>query len=46
MPSVSRADVAAVVVHALREQATVHRTVRFNAGATPIADALSEDDLA
>ncbi|TWG12462.1 putative NADH-flavin reductase [Actinoplanes teichomyceticus] len=44
--SVSRADVAAVVAHALREPATIHRTIRFNSGATPIADALSEDDLA
>jgi uncharacterized protein YbjT (DUF2867 family) len=44
--SVSRADVAAVVMRALHEQATVHRTIRFNAGATAIADALSEDDLA
>ncbi|AEV83528.1 NAD-dependent dehydratase [Actinoplanes sp. SE50] len=43
--SVSRADVAAVVAHALGEPATIHRIVRFNAGATPIADALSEDDL-
>ncbi|GIF04780.1 NAD-dependent dehydratase [Actinoplanes siamensis] len=44
--SVSRADVAAVVLRALHEPATIHRTIRFNAGATPIADALSEDDLA
>ncbi len=44
--SVSRADVAAVVAHALGEPATIHRTIRFNAGATPIPDALSEDDLA
>src|SRR5690349_19177838 len=44
--SVSRADVAAVVAYAVREPATIHRTIRFNAGATPIADALSEDDLA
>lgn len=43
--SVSRADVAAVVAHTLGEPATIHRIVRFNAGATPIADALSEDDL-
>ncbi len=44
--SVSRADVAAVVARALREPATIRRTIRFNAGATAIADALSEDDLA
>ncbi|GIE88433.1 SDR family oxidoreductase [Actinoplanes regularis] len=44
--SVSRADVAAVVAHALVEPATIHRVIRFNAGATAILDALSEDDLA
>ncbi|GIE62843.1 uncharacterized protein YbjT (DUF2867 family) [Actinoplanes octamycinicus] len=40
--AVSRADVAAVVVAALHDPGTVHRTIRFNAGATPIADALRE----
>ncbi|BCY11142.1 NAD(P)H-binding protein [Actinoplanes sp. L3-i22] len=44
--SVSRADVAAVVAHVLSGPATIHRTIRFNSGATPIADALSEGDLA
>lgn len=39
--SVSRADVAAVTVRALREPATVGRTVSFNSGATPIAEALA-----
>ncbi|WP_436532474.1 SDR family oxidoreductase [Actinoplanes sp. HUAS TT8] len=44
--SVSRADVAAVVARTLVEPATIGRTIRFNAGATAIADALSESDLA
>ncbi|KUL28523.1 NAD(P)H-binding protein [Actinoplanes awajinensis] len=44
--SVSRADVAAVVVHVLAEPATIGRTIRFNTGATPIPDALTESDLA
>jgi uncharacterized protein YbjT (DUF2867 family) len=38
--SVSRADVAAVLLQALRDPATIGRTVRFNAGATPIPEAL------
>jgi uncharacterized protein YbjT (DUF2867 family) len=37
---VDRADVAAVVVAALDEPATIRRTIRFNEGATPIAEAL------
>lgn len=44
--SVSRADVAAVIARTLVEPATIRRTIRFNAGATAIADALSESDLA
>jgi uncharacterized protein YbjT (DUF2867 family) len=38
---VSRADVAAVVAAVLRDDGTIRRTIRFNNGATPIADALS-----
>ena len=38
--SVSRADVAAVTAAAVDEPATIGRTVRFNAGDTPIAEAL------
>ncbi len=37
---VSRADVAAVIVAVLRDDATIRRTIRFNNGSTPIADAL------
>ncbi|GAA1059203.1 SDR family oxidoreductase [Agromyces bracchium] len=37
---VDRADVAATVAAALVEPATVGRTIRFNRGQTPIADAL------
>jgi uncharacterized protein YbjT (DUF2867 family) len=37
---VDRADVAATVAAALAEPATVARTIRFNRGETPIADAL------
>ncbi|MRX42198.1 SDR family oxidoreductase [Agromyces kandeliae] len=37
---VDRADVAATVAATLVEPATVGRTIRFNRGATPIADAL------
>ncbi|GGR13040.1 NAD-dependent dehydratase [Actinoplanes ianthinogenes] len=40
--AVSRADVAAVVLETLRDPGTIHRTIRFNSGATPIADALRE----
>ncbi len=38
--SVSRADVAAVIVATLDEPATAGRTIRFNTGDTPIAEAL------
>lgn len=38
---VSRADVAAVVVAVLRDDATIGRTIRFNNGATPIASAIA-----
>ena len=37
---VSREDVALVVAEALEQPATVHRTIRFNNGETPIGDAL------
>lgn len=37
---VSRADVAAVIAQTLVEPATIHRTIRFNRGEQPIADAL------
>ncbi|WP_068157640.1 SDR family oxidoreductase [Rhodococcus phenolicus] len=37
---VSRADVAAVVAAVLDRPATVHRTIEFNNGRTPIGDAL------
>ena len=38
--SVSRADVAAVVAAALVEDATIGRTIRFNSGSVPIAEAI------
>ena len=38
--SVSRADVAAVIAAAVFEPATIGRTIRFNAGSTPIAEAI------
>ena len=38
--SVARADVAAVVVASADEPATSRRTVRFNTGDVPIAEAL------
>jgi uncharacterized protein YbjT (DUF2867 family) len=38
--SVSRADVAAVVAAALIDDATIGRTIRFNSGDVPIAEAL------
>lgn len=38
--SVSRADVAAVIAAVIDEPSTVGRTIRFNAGATPIGSAL------
>ncbi|MFD5215852.1 SDR family oxidoreductase [Microbacterium sp. NPDC058345] len=37
---VSRADVAQVIAQTLIEPATIGRTIRFNAGETPIAEAL------
>lgn len=39
--SVSRADVAAVLAAAVDQPATIGRTVRFNSGSTPIAEALA-----
>ncbi|WP_295012147.1 NAD(P)H-binding protein [uncultured Microbacterium sp.] len=39
--SVSRADVARVIAQTLVEPATIHRTIRFNSGTTPIAEALA-----
>lgn len=39
--SVSRADVAAVALAALHDPATAGRTIRFNSGATPVAEALA-----
>ncbi|WP_022892975.1 SDR family oxidoreductase [Agromyces subbeticus] len=38
--SVNRADVAAVAAAVLERPQTIHRTIRFNGGSTPIADAL------
>ncbi|CAM3455614.1 SDR family oxidoreductase [Nocardioides dubius] len=38
--AVSRADVAAVVAEVLHQPSTHHRTIEFNNGATPIAEAL------
>ena len=38
--SVSRADVAAVIAAAVLEPATIGRTIRFNSGPTPIAEAI------
>ncbi|WP_193596623.1 SDR family oxidoreductase [Microbacterium sp. YJN-G] len=39
---VSRADVAAVIAETLRTPATVGRTIRFNSGDRPIAEALAD----
>lgn len=39
---VSRADVAAVIAETLRTPATVGRTIRFNSGDRPIAQALAD----
>lgn len=39
---VSRANVALVIAQALVEPATIHRTIRFNDGETPIAEALAD----
>lgn len=41
--SVPRADVAAVIAATLAEPATSGRTIRFNSGDTPIAEALRAD---
>ncbi|MWB99613.1 SDR family oxidoreductase [Agromyces seonyuensis] len=41
--SVGRADVADVIAETLRQPLTVGRTIRFNAGSTPIAEALARD---
>jgi hypothetical protein len=38
---VSREDVALVVAETLEQPATVHRTIRFNGGTTPIGHALT-----
>ncbi|WP_312678355.1 NAD(P)H-binding protein [Microbacterium sp.] len=38
--SVSRADVAAVIAAVVLEPATIGRTIRFNSGPTPIAEAI------
>jgi uncharacterized protein YbjT (DUF2867 family) len=40
--TVTRADVAAVVAAALRDDATIGRTIAFNNGSTPIVEALAE----
>lgn len=37
---VSRADVAAVIAATLADPSTVRKTIRFNSGQTPIAEAL------
>lgn len=42
--SVSRADVAAVAAEVLRQPGTIGRTIRFNSGETPIAEAVSRAD--
>lgn len=41
--SVSRANVAQVIAQTLIEPQTVRRTIRFNDGDTPIAEALADD---
>lgn len=41
--TVARADVAAVVAEVLHRPETIGRTIRFNEGDTPIAEALSQD---
>lgn len=40
--SVSRGDVAAAIAQTLVEPRTMHRTIRFNTGRTPIAEALAD----
>lgn len=39
--TVARADVAAVIAAVLADPSTVRRTIEFNAGSTPIADAIT-----
>jgi hypothetical protein len=39
--SVSRADVAAVAAAALTDDSTIGRTINFNSGDVPIAEALA-----
>lgn len=39
--SVSRADVAAVIAAVLADDSTIGRTIRFNSGSTPIAQAVA-----
>lgn len=39
--SVSRADVASVIAAVLADDSTVHKTIAFNAGQTPIAEAVA-----
>lgn len=41
---VSRADVAAVIAATLSDDSTVRKTIRFNAGETPIVEALGSAD--
>lgn len=41
--TVPRADVAAVIAATLADPSTVGRTIRFNAGGTPIAQAIASD---
>ena len=43
---VARADVAAVVAEVLHRPGTARRTIRFNAGDTPIAEGLGDDSPA
>lgn len=38
--TVSRRNVAAVIAHAVTDDSTIHRTIRFNDGDTDIAEAL------
>ena len=38
--SAEEGDVAAVIAQTLVEPRTIHRTIRFNTGRTPVAEAL------
>ncbi len=38
--TVARADVAATIAAVLADDTTIRRTIRFNTGATPIAEAI------